>query len=135
VPGGDLDIPQVHARIQHGRDEGMTEHVRVRSGNPYPGGPRKPPQPTGGGMAVHPCAAAVQQDRPAGARADRSVDGPADGGWQRDQDHLGAFPAHAQDPVAVFFAESVMSAQVASKIRKPSSPSMATRAKSHGFGD
>ena len=32
------------------------------------------------------------------------VDGPADGGRQRDQDDLGALAAHAQHPVAVLFA-------------------------------
>jgi hypothetical protein len=56
-------------------------------------------------MAVHPGTAHVEQDRPAGASAGRSVNSPGDGGWQRDQDHLGAFPAHAQHPVAVFFTE------------------------------
>jgi hypothetical protein len=35
----------------------------------------------------------------------RPVDGPADRGRQRDQDHLGAFAAYAQHPVAVFLAE------------------------------
>jgi hypothetical protein len=34
----------------------------------------------------------------------RSMARPTAGG-QRDQDHFGAFPAHAQDPVAVFVAE------------------------------
>ena len=62
-------------------------------------------QAAGGGVPVHPGAAAVEQDRAAGAGSDRLVDGPADGGWQRDQDDLGARTAHAQDPVAVFFAE------------------------------
>ena len=49
--------------------------------------------------------AGVEQDQPAGPRAYGPVDGPADRGRQRDQDHLGAFPVHAQDPVAVLFAE------------------------------
>src|SRR6185369_5412441 len=30
VAGGDLDVPQVYASVQHGGDEGMAEHVRVR---------------------------------------------------------------------------------------------------------
>ena len=42
---------------------------------------------------------------PAGAAADGLVDGPADGRRQWKQDDLGAFAAHAQHPVAVFFAE------------------------------
>jgi hypothetical protein len=33
------------------------------------------------------------------------VDGSSHCGWQRDQDDLGAFAAHAQYPVTVLFAE------------------------------
>ena len=51
-------------------------------------------------MAIHPGAAAVEQDRPMVPVADGPVDGPADRGWQRDLDHLGALAAYAQDPVA-----------------------------------
>ena len=56
-------------------------------------------------MPVHPGAAGVDQDRAARTRSDRSVDGPADGRRQRDQDNLGALAAHAQHSVAVFLAE------------------------------
>jgi hypothetical protein len=56
-------------------------------------------------VAVHPGATAVEQDRPVRSAADRVVDGPADGGRQRDQDDLGAFAADAQHPVPVLFAE------------------------------
>jgi hypothetical protein len=53
-----------------------------------------------------PCpAAAVEQDRAAGAGAGCPVDGAPDGERQRDQDDLGAFAAYAQHPVAVLFAE------------------------------
>jgi hypothetical protein len=55
-------------------------------------------------VAVHPGAAAVEQDRAAGAGAYGPVDGPPDRWWQRYQDGLGSFAAHAQHPVAVFFA-------------------------------
>jgi hypothetical protein len=58
-------------------------------------------------VAVHPGAAAVEQDRPSGAVAGGLVDGPADGWWQWQQDDLGALAAHAQDPVAVLVAEVV----------------------------
>jgi hypothetical protein len=34
----DLDVAQVDARVEHGRDEGMTEHMRVRPGDPDAGG-------------------------------------------------------------------------------------------------
>ena len=63
------------------------------------------PQPSGGGVAIHPGAAAVEQDWPAGAVADGLVDGPADGRRQWQQDDLGALAAHAQYPVPVLFAE------------------------------
>lgn len=63
------------------------------------------PQAAGGSVAVHPGAATVEQDRAAGADADRSVDGPPHGWRERDQDDLGALAAHAQHPVTVFFAK------------------------------
>jgi hypothetical protein len=81
VTGGDLDVAQVHARVQHGRDEGMAEHVRVRPGNPHARSVSQAPEPAGGGVAVHPVAAAVEQDWTAGAVADCPVKGPAYG-WR-----------------------------------------------------
>ena len=59
----------------------------------------------GGGWPVHPGAAAVEQDRPAGAVGDRPVDGAADGWRQRYPDDLCALAAHAQHPVTVLLAE------------------------------
>jgi hypothetical protein len=56
-------------------------------------------------MTVHLSAAAVEQDRSAVSGASRTVDGPADRGWQRDLDHLAALAAYAQDPVPVLLAE------------------------------
>jgi hypothetical protein len=32
VAGSDLDVAQVNAGVEHGRDEGMPEHVRVSPG-------------------------------------------------------------------------------------------------------
>ena len=58
-------------------------------------------------MAVHPGAAAVEQDRPAGAGSDGLVDGAADCGRQRDEDDLGAFAADAQHPMAMLFTQIV----------------------------
>jgi len=88
-----------------------------------------------GGVPVHPGAVAVEQERTAYSGTGCLVDGPAGCGRQWDQDDLGALAAHAQDPVAVFFAEAAMPLPVASKIRRPSRPSMATSAKSYRFGD
>jgi hypothetical protein len=81
--------------VEHGGDEGVAEHVRVRPGDRHPGGFGEPAQAAGCGVAVHPGATAVEQDRPARAGAYCAVDGPPDGWWQRDQDGLGAFAAHA----------------------------------------
>ena len=50
VPGGDLDVPEVDASIETGRDEGMTEHMRVRPGDLDAGACGEPPQAAGGGV-------------------------------------------------------------------------------------
>ena len=78
---------------------------RVRPADPHTRSLGEPPQAAGGGVAIHPGTATVEQDRAVGAGADGLVDGPADGWRQRDEDDLGALAAHAQDPVTVFFAE------------------------------
>ena len=83
-------------------------------------------------MPVHPDAAAVKQHRPVRAVCDRPVDGTADDWRQRKQHDLGTFAAHAKHPVAVLLAQVVMSALAASKIPRPSRPSMATTVKSGG---
>jgi hypothetical protein len=77
----------------------------MRSGDPYASRLGEPAQAPGGRMAVHPGAAGVEEDRPAGARADCLVDAAADGWRQWDQDDLGAFAAHVQYPVAVLFTQ------------------------------
>jgi len=83
----------------------VAQHVRVCPGDLDAGGFGEVVQAAGGRVPVHPGAAAVEQDRPAHSAVGCPVDGPADGGRKRDQDDLGPFAAHAQDPVAVFFAE------------------------------
>ncbi len=77
----------------------------MRPGDPRSCGLGEVSQAPGGSVPVHPGAAPVEQNRPAGTAASRPVDGPADGWWQRDEDDFGAFSAYAQDPVAVFFAK------------------------------
>jgi hypothetical protein len=77
----------------------------MRPGDPNASGVSQAPQAAGGGVAVHPGAATVEQDRPASAGAYRLVDGPPYRGRQRDQGDLGTFAAHPQHPVAVLFAE------------------------------
>jgi hypothetical protein len=105
VPGGDLDIPKVDSGVEHGRDKGVTKHMRVRSGDLDAGVLGESAQAAGRGVPVHPGAAAIEQDRPAYPVSGRLVDSVSDGWWQRDQDHLGALAAYAQDPVAVLLAQ------------------------------
>ena len=67
MAAGDLNVPQVHARVKHGRYEGAAEHVRVGLGDLHAGGFSQAPQAARGRVAVHPGVATVEQDRPAGA--------------------------------------------------------------------
>jgi hypothetical protein len=77
----------------------------VWPGDPYACVLGEVAQAAGGGVPVHPGAAAVEQDRPASPVCGGAVGGPADRRGQRDQDDLGAFAANAQDAVAVFLAQ------------------------------
>jgi hypothetical protein len=65
VTGGDLHVAQVSASVEHGGDVRVAEHVRVSPGDLDAGGLGEVPQAAGGGVPVHPGAAAVEQDRPA----------------------------------------------------------------------
>jgi hypothetical protein len=85
-------------------------------------------QAAGASMTVHPGAAAVEQDWPSVPSAYCPVDGTVDRWRRRDLDYLGALAAHAQHSVAALLAE-------VGDVCEPSRPSMATSAKSHGFGD
>lgn len=102
---GDLDIALVGACAGRGGGECVAEYVRVCPACLDAGGFGKPTQAAGGGVPVHPGAAAVEQDRPVSAACDCPVDGPVDCWRQRDEDDLGAYAAHAQHTVAVFLAE------------------------------
>ena len=53
MTGGDLDVPEVHASIEHRGDERVAEHMRVCP-RPQPGGAGEAPEAAGGRMAVHP---------------------------------------------------------------------------------
>ena len=64
VAGGDLDVAQVDAGVEHGGDEGVAQHVRVHPRQPDPGLVGEGVQASGGGVPVHPGAASGAQDRP-----------------------------------------------------------------------
>ena len=78
-------------------------------------------------MPVHPSPAAVAQDRPADPAGDGLVDGSPDRLGQRDQDNLGALAGDSQDAVTVFLAEVGDVGGGGWQIRRPSSPSVATK--------
>ena len=68
-----------------------------------------------------------------GSEAYRPVYGPATAGGSGTKTNLMPLPRHLQHPVAVLLAEVGDVRAGASKIRTPSSPSMATSAKSKGW--
>jgi hypothetical protein len=78
VAGRDLDISQVHPGVEHGRDEGVPEHVGMRTGDPYARHLGEAPEPPGGGVPVHAPPVAVEQDRAGRSGTDGAVDGPSD---------------------------------------------------------
>jgi hypothetical protein len=59
MTGCDLDVSEVDAGIETGRNEGMTEHVRAGPGDPDAGGLGEVLQAAGGRVLVHPGVAAV----------------------------------------------------------------------------
>src|SRR6266508_2997213 len=105
VARGDLHVAEADAGVEHGRHEGVAQHVRVHPRDPYPSGGSQVPEPSRRGMPVHPRAEGVAQDRSVGAAVDGAVDRSGHRWWQRDEHDLAALAAHAQYPVAVLFAQ------------------------------
>jgi hypothetical protein len=129
------DFPRTSGRESGTDNERMPEHVRMCPGGLDAGGCSEPTQAAGGGVPVHPGGSAVEQDRPVRAIGDGPVDGAADGRRQWNQDDLGAFPAHAQHPVAVLLAQ--VGDVRAGGLENPQAkePEHGTSAKSHGSDD
>jgi hypothetical protein len=105
VSGGDLHVAQVHAGVEHGGDEGVSQHVRVHARQLHASFLGEVPQPAGGAVPVHPSASAGYQDRSGVPVVDGAVDGTADGGWEGYEHDLVALAVHAEHAVAVFLAE------------------------------
>jgi hypothetical protein len=135
VAGGDLDVAQVHARVETGRDERMPEHVRMRPGEPHTRVLRESAEPPGACMTVHACSTVVEQDRAGRSAADGAVDSLPDRRGQRDQDHLAALAADSQHPVTVLFAEITDICAGGFEDPQARRPSMATKAKSLRLAD
>ena len=77
--------------------------------------------------------AAEQQERPACPAANRAIDGPPDRGGSGIKTTLVTLPHTRSTRWPCSSPRSVMPALVASKIRRPSSPSMATDVQKRGF--
>ncbi|GAA3383325.1 hypothetical protein GCM10020369_08790 [Cryptosporangium minutisporangium] len=110
VAGGELDVAEADAGVEHRGDEGVAEHVRVRPGHPDSGGRRERLEPTGRGVPIHRATASVAQDRPGGAFVDGTVERASNSGWEWYEDDLAFFAADAQDAVACSSPRSAMSA-------------------------
>jgi hypothetical protein len=81
VAGGDLDIAQVDACVEHGGDERVAEHVRVCPGGLDAGGCGEPAQAAVGRVPARPGAAAVSRTgRRVRSATARSMARPTAGG-------------------------------------------------------
>src|SRR5665811_1758536 len=88
VAGGDLDVAQVDAGVEHGGDVGVAEHVWVHAWQSDPGVVGQAAKSSGGGVAVQAPAHGVAEQWPVNAVGDGAVYGSGDGRRQRDQDDL-----------------------------------------------
>jgi hypothetical protein len=105
VAGGDLDVAEADASVEHCGDEGVAQHVWVHAWHPDASAVGQVLEPSGRRVSVHPRPVDVAQNRAGVAAVDRLVDGSGDGRRERDEDDLAALASHAQNAVAVFFAE------------------------------
>jgi hypothetical protein len=85
VAGCDLHITQISASVEHGRDVGVTEHMRMCPGDLKAGGFGEAAQAAGGCVPVHPGAAGEHAATsleswwpPARRKPDRSTGFPDD---------------------------------------------------------
>jgi hypothetical protein len=105
VAGGDVNVAQVDAGVEHGGDVGVAEHVRVDRRHPHPGCLGQGAKPAGRSVPVHPGAASVEQDRSGDPLTDRLIESSADGRRQWDEDGLAAFAEDPEDAMAVFLTK------------------------------
>ena len=101
----DLHVAEIDAGIEHGGDEGVSEHVGMHAWQLYAGRLGETSQAAGCAVAIHAGSSAGQQDRTRGPFLDGLFDGAPDRGWKRDEDDFVALAVHAENPVTVFFAK------------------------------
>src|ERR1700691_3382244 len=134
VAGGDLDVPEVHASIEHRGDPRVAEHMRVCP-CPQPGAASEAPKAAGGAWRSIRVPRLLSRIGPWSrgpvARSIARLTAGGSGTWGT----LLPFPHTRSTRWPCSSPRSVMFALVASKIRRPSRPSMATKAKSDGLAD
>ena len=81
MAGGDLDVAKVDSGVEHGGDEGVSQHVGVHPGDVDAAIFCEVAKPASGAVPVHPGAATCEQDRAAAAVVDGAVDGSPDRWW------------------------------------------------------
>ena len=82
MAGGDLDVAEVNAGVEHGGDVGVSEHVGMHPGHGYAGAGGQVTQSAGGRVARHADTGPVAQDRPVGPSLGGPFDRPGDRWWQ-----------------------------------------------------
>ena len=92
VAGGDLDVAEADACVEHGDDEGVPQHVGVHPRHADAGRRGEVSESAGYCVPVHPGTRGVAQDRTAVSAVDRMVDSSGDGWRQRYQDDLASLP-------------------------------------------
>ena len=78
VTGGDLDVAEVDAGVEHRGDEGVAQHVRVHARHIQSGLLGQVLETPGRDVPAHASAVAAEQDRPGQPVANGSVDGTTD---------------------------------------------------------
>ena len=105
VAGGDLDVAEVDAGVEHGGHIGVAEHVGVHPGHRDAGGCSQAPQSPCSRVARHSRPCPVPQDRAFYSAIGRTLDRPGDCGWEWQDGELVALAEHGQHAVAVDFGE------------------------------
>ena len=127
VTGSDLDISEIDARVEHCRDK-MAEYMRVRPGDLNACSFGELAQAAGTPRLLSRIGPRVREP------AAWSMARPTAGG-SGTRITLVPLPHTRRTRWPCSSPRSAMSLPVASKIRSPSRPSMATRAKSYGLGE
>ena len=77
MPGGDLDVAQVHSGVETGHER-VPQTMRVGADDSHAVGLGEVSEAAGGCVPVHPSATGVEQYRPCGPAADGAIDRAAD---------------------------------------------------------